>query len=150
MSICLICKKEKSSGGEQKVYTGRFLSTSQSSSMIRTVYTDFLEHSFFVCNDCNRKDNLIYSLIVGPTLLLMTCLGILGILLNPYFCLASFLVIIPGLGVLLFFQKVVFHIDIDKSLKEEAILQRKVTGETGIHAFTESEYSSLVKVQRGG
>ncbi len=161
MALCVVCKREKARGEKQYAYTGKYLWSSESTTMnpvgpfstttvSKTAYTDFMKHELFVCSDCNRKESILMKLILIPTLLLAACSGAVALIMNDtttgaWLCGGSFAIFFLGCGILWILQDVVFKIDIDGIIKKEAILQRSVNGETGINAFSESEYNGMLK-----
>jgi hypothetical protein len=163
MTICVVCKREKSKGETKYAYTGKHLWSSESTTMnpvgpfasttvSKRAYTDFVKHEVFVCNDCSRKENRLLKLALVPALLLAACSGIAALMMpntttGEWLCGASVGLPILGGGVAWVLIDVVFKVDVDEILKDAARKQRMLeeSSATGINAFTESEYNDLSK-----
>jgi hypothetical protein len=147
MTVCAVCKKSNEKGVNKKVYTGEYVTSFFPNGDIRierTEYQNIMEHSVFVCNNCDKKESRLYLLWGIPIFSLMCISGIASIKGSYLYCLLAMAIPMIGIGILELYKKIT-NFDVENFIKNDALRQRHSLGLIGNSAFSESEYSSLRK-----
>lgn len=82
MAICQVCGKDKATGEEQVLHSGKILKEERSGERmtygggrevtVTTTYGEFIEHRYFVCSDCRTLWDKVW-VWSGGTLTIRGC-----------------------------------------------------------------------------